>query len=181
MLKKYMSALTQNDALTGVLNRSAFTEKLKQEIRIAGRGKAALAFIVTDIDYFKKINDHYGYQIGDLVLQRFAEQLNGFSRKYDFVGRYGGGQFVVCFPGVNGSQAESIAERMRKKVADMEITFPDGAGTVRFTASFGVASLRLKSKDNAAALTKRADDALFKAKRAGRNQVCREQQNGSSR
>jgi diguanylate cyclase (GGDEF)-like protein len=164
--------LANTDALTGVLNRRAFMERMDQEIHRSLREGVPLSLILTDIDYFKRVNDRNGHQVGDLVLQRFTEQLSESSRPYDFVGRYGGEEFVVCLPGADTSQAGSVAERMRRKVEEMSITLPHSSQSIQITGSFGVASLRAGSEDSVDLITGRADDTMYRAKREGRNRVC---------
>ncbi|MBL7175656.1 MAG: diguanylate cyclase [Desulfobacteraceae bacterium] len=159
------------DPLTGVLNRRAFMERIEGEINRAVRGNAPLSLIFTDIDHFKQINDRYGHQAGDLVLRHFTEQLLGSSRSYDFVGRYGGEEFVVCLPGANDHQVKLVAERMRKGVEEMTIMLPDRSQSIQITASFGVASYELKSDKNVDSLIRRADEAMYRAKREGRNRI----------
>jgi len=102
--------------------------------------------ILADIDHFKRVNDTYGHQIGDLVLQRFANQLTSSIRPYDFPGRYGGEEFVVCLPGADGLQAGSVAEKMRGQIEDMEIMLPDDSRSIQITASFGTASYAIESE-----------------------------------
>jgi two-component system cell cycle response regulator len=164
--------LANTDALTGVLNRRAFMERMEQEIHRSLREGVPFSLILTDIDYFKKVNDRHGHQVGDLVLQRFTERLSESSRPYDFVGRYGGEEFVVCLPGADISQAGSVAERMRKRVEEMRITLPDSSQSIQITGSFGVASLRAGSEETVDLITGRADDTMYRAKREGRNRVC---------
>jgi two-component system cell cycle response regulator len=164
--------LANTDALTGVLNRRAFMERMEQEIHRSLREGVPFSLILTDIDYFKKVNDRHGHQVGDLVLQRFTERLSESSRPYDFVGRYGGEEFVVCLPGADISQAGSVAERMRRRVEEMRITLPDSSQSIRITGSFGVASLRAGSEETVDLITGRADDTMYRAKREGRNRVC---------
>ena len=164
--------LANTDALTGVLNRRAFMERMKQEVQRSLREKAPLSLIMVDIDYFKKVNDSHGHQVGDLVLKRFAERLCEFSRPYDFSGRYGGEEFVLCLPGADISQAGSVAERMRGKVEEMKIELPDGSQSIHVTGSFGVACFRTVPEDSIDVIIGRADDSMYRAKRTGRNRVC---------
>ena len=164
--------LANTDALTGLLNRRAFMERMGQEMSRAQREKKPFAFILTDIDHFKNVNDTYGHQVGDLVLQRFADQLTTSKRPYDFLGRYGGDELLVCLPEADGLQAASVAERMRRQAEDMEIMLPDDSRSIRVTASFGTASYSVESGRNIDWLIKSADDALYRAKVKGRNRVC---------
>jgi two-component system cell cycle response regulator len=171
-LEQGIRQMACTDSLTGVLNRRAFMERIEDEIERSYRERAPLALILSDIDYFKNVNDKSGHLVGDLVLQRFAEQLAGATRQYDFLGRYGGEEFVVCAPGVETIQARFVAERMRKKVQEMKILPPNFSHPVKITASFGVACLQLESRETVDSLTGRADEALYQAKKEGRNRVC---------
>lgn len=164
--------LANTDALTGLLNRRAFMERMEQEISRAQREKKSFSIVLADIDHFKNVNDTYGHQVGDLVLQRFTGRLKTSERPYDFLGRYGGEEFLVCLPGADGLQAASVAERMRGQIEDMEIMLPDDSRSIRITASFGTSSYSIESGENVDLLIKRADDALYLAKNKGRNCVC---------
>ena len=171
-LERRIMELANTDPLTGLPNRRAFMQRMEQELARAQREKNPLSVVLADVDHFKNINDTYGHQIGDLVLQRFVHQLKTSARPYDFPGRYGGEEFLFCFPGVDGVQAVSVAERMRGRIEDMVIKLGDEAQSIRITASFGTASYTSESKENIDSLIKRADDALYLAKKNGRNRVC---------
>jgi two-component system, cell cycle response regulator len=172
-LERRIMELANTDPLTGLPNRRAFMDRMEQELARAQREKNPLSVVLADVDHFKNINDTFGHQIGDLVLQRFVNQLKTSARPYDFPGRYGGEEFLFCFPGVDGSQAVSVAERMRGRIEDMEIKLNDDARSIRITASFGTASYSSESKETIDSLIKRADDALYIAKKKGRNRVCK--------
>jgi two-component system, cell cycle response regulator len=171
-LERRILQLANTDALTGVLNRRAFMVRLQIEVERAVRECTPLSIVLADLDHFKNINDRYGHQTGDLVLQEFAEQLTVLSRQYDFVARYGGEEFAVCFPGLDDSEVILVAERMRRKVEDLRVHTTDPSESIRFTASFGAASLCQDYEESLNALIARADSALYRAKREGRNCVC---------
>lgn len=171
-LEQRIMKLARTDALTGLLNRGAFMERLEQEFQRARRENILLSLIIIDIDYFKKINDNYGHQVGDLVLQEFAGQLKKILRPYDLVARYGGEEFAVILTGAVGFQVGLVAERIRQQIARMKITLPDNARSIQISASFGTASVLPMPGENIESLIKQADDALYKAKDQGRNRVC---------
>jgi two-component system, cell cycle response regulator len=171
-LERRILQLANTDPLTGISNRRAFMERLKAELERAARENAPLSIIMADIDHFKRVNDEYGHQAGDRVLQEFSRRLMKPARPYDFLGRYGGEEFIACLPNTNEAQARSIAERLRRGVEETAISRSDDAN-IPITASFGTASLRAGAgNDDVDRLIKRADDALYKAKREGRNRVC---------
>jgi len=165
--------MANTDPLTDVMNRRAFMERLDQETERAHRDQSQLSFILSDIDHFKLVNDTHGHQAGDLVLQCFSKTLKQAMRPYDFLGRYGGEEFVIGMPGVDESKALSAAERLRKKVEEMEIILPDSSDLFTITASFGTATCILRPREEMDAFIKRADDALYQAKEGGRNRVCK--------
>ena len=171
-LERRILQLANTDPLTGILNRRAFMERMEAELHRAGREGGEISLIITDLDHFKSINDRFGHVMGDLVLQKFVETLSTIIRPYDFMGRYGGEEFAIGLPGVDGRQAGEVAERIRRGVESLDLTAPGLSAGVRITASFGAASLCREGRENLSSLITRADDALFRAKREGRNHVC---------
>ncbi|MEN2985181.1 MAG: GGDEF domain-containing protein [Thermodesulfovibrionaceae bacterium] len=155
--------IMNKDPLTGILNRRGFEKMLKKQISFALRHKLPLSVVMIDIDYFKKINDTYGHETGDKVLKIFAKTLEKSIRQEDIVGRFGGEEFVIAFPNTKIEQALSAAERIRQKIEKMKIKAING----NITASFGITELLLA--DDEERILKRADEALYEAKRGGRN------------
>jgi two-component system cell cycle response regulator len=170
-LERRISQLARTDELTGVLNRRALFERIHESTHRAVREDSPFCLLMADLDHFKKINDHFGHQAGDIVLQQFIKKLLKISRPYDFIGRYGGEEFVVCFPGVRHNKAENIAERMREGIETLEIKLPNNAEPIRITASFGLACYDIGSEESVDSLINRADEAMYQAKQHGRNRV----------
>lgn len=170
-LEQDILKIARTDYLTGVLNRMAFMERLAGEINRARREEKPLGIIIADIDHFKKVNDEYGHQAGDVVLKNFALCLKKVCRDYDIVGRYGGEEFIVCLPGCDREKTFQTAERMRK-VVELNASYIENINKdIPITASFGVTSLEAGEKKSIDDLIKEADEALYEAKRTGRNRV----------
>ena len=165
---RYMS---QTDGLTGLDNRRHLEDELEQMFAHASRLNEPLACVMCDLDKFKSVNDTYGHQAGDAVLVQCAEILKRAARQIDRVGRYGGEEFLLLLPGAQLDSAVTFAERVRKEVEAHTFTF-DG-GTLRRTASFGVAGWPHPRIPSCDALVRAADDALYVAKETGRNRVIR--------
>jgi two-component system cell cycle response regulator len=158
------------DALTGLFNRRYMESHLGTLIeQAASRGKP-LATLVIDIDYFKSINDTHGHDAGDDVLRDFALRIKRSIRGIDLACRYGGEEFVLVMPETDMAVAAMVAERLRRRIAGEPFAIQQGAKTIPVTISIGIAALRGK-EDTAATLLKRADQALYRAKRDGRNRV----------
>lgn len=154
------------DPLTGVPNRRQLDSYME---RVVGKMNP-LSVIMVDIDFFKKVNDTCGHDAGDIVLQQFAAIVRGTIRPADFLGRYGGEEFmVIC--GADLDEAADIAERVRTAVLQAPVRVSDSQ-TLSITASFGVA--QYVPGEDAATMVKRADGSLYRAKQEGRNRVCRE-------
>lgn len=168
MARKRAELLSTTDYLTGVLNRRAFENQLKKEVNRARREDKPLGIILADIDDFKLFNDTYGHQVGDTVLKKFAAFLTQKSRSYDFVGRYGGEEFILCLPGAGFEEAARIAERLHTALQAQPLHLP-GFNQIMISASFGVAVLRLEEIESVESLIRRADEALYEAKAAGKN------------
>ena len=158
------------DALTGLFNRRYMENHLATLTeQAAARGKP-LSVMVLDIDYFKAINDTHGHDAGDDVLRDFALRIKRSIRGIDLACRCGGEEFVVVMPETDMAVAAMVAERLRRRIAAEPFAISQGTRSIPVTLSIGIASLR-GHDDNAASLVKRADQALYRAKRDGRNRV----------
>jgi two-component system cell cycle response regulator len=158
------------DKLTGVSNRQALLAGLFNEVERAARYHRALSVAFVDIDHFKAINDTYGHLAGDQVLREFARRVAETVRGVDLACRMGGEEFVVVMPGTDGAVALKVAERLRKVIADVPFAVPDRSQTIAVTVSVGMAMMAPEA-DTPQSLLKRADEALYRAKRDGRNRV----------
>jgi two-component system chemotaxis response regulator CheY len=170
-LEQNIMRLANTDYLTGLLNRRAFLKRMTRELERCQRERAHLGIIIMDIDQFKQINDKYGHQVGDLVLQEVSATLVNSCRGYDFSGRYGGEEFILCLPGADKWSTYQIAERMRSSIECQKILLPDKKNYIKVTASFGVAAMLPDQPKSSDELIKQADDALYQAKNEGRNRV----------
>jgi diguanylate cyclase (GGDEF)-like protein len=158
---------SQIDPLTELANRRALTERLKQEWARTRRAQGRLAFIMGDVDHFKRVNDTHGHHVGDRVLRHVAGAVAESCRTSDLPARYGGEEFAVVVPDQSVEGAERLAERCRREV---ELVSVDAEGeAVRVTASFGVADAA--DAGSPEHLIRLADEALYRAKEAGRNRV----------
>lgn len=158
------------DPLTGLNNVRYFFYMLDRFAADADRRRNGLAMLMVDIDFFKDINDTYGHPAGDFVLKEVGRVLSDNCRSYDVVSRNGGEEFSILLPGCTAEQALEIAERIRSGVEQRVFRLEDGQ-TMRLTVSVGV-SVSKGQQLNAERLIRRTDEALYKAKRSGRNQVC---------
>src|SRR5205823_4007405 len=158
------------DQLTGLHNRRYMTGQLGALVSRAARGGEPVSALMIDIDHFKKINDSFGHDIGDEVLQEFAVRLASNVRAVDLPCRYGGEEFVVIMPETSLEDAGRIAERIRRHVAGSPFRVAGGSELLSVTISIGVAATTGEG-DFAEALLKRADEAVYEAKASGRNMV----------
>ncbi len=162
------------DALTGFNNRRQLEERIKQEVSSAKRQKRNLCAIMTDVDFFKSANDTYGHAVGDLVLKTISRVIKMQLRDYDIAGRYGGEEFSIILPYTKLSEAQMVAERLRKAVEKTKIDISKVNSDVTeknigVTISLGVAEYSLDDDENT--LLQKADKALYRAKENGRNRV----------
>ncbi len=162
MYKKKLESLTVTDALTKIKNRRYFQAKLEEEINSALRYNYPLSLIMTDIDYFKKINDQFGHQVGDKVLKEYTNTISSLLRKEDTFCRIGGEEFVIILPHVDIQNAVKTAEKLRVRVQYKKEVVP-------ITMSFGVT--QYIPNEEIETLYKRVDKALYDAKKGGRNRV----------
>jgi diguanylate cyclase (GGDEF)-like protein len=157
--------LMQTDSLTGVGNRRRLDESLIAEVERSQRYHHSLCLLITDMDHFKDVNDHHGHALGDEVLKRFALLLREHCRQSDLVARFGGEEFVILLPDTSLENAVACAERIRQRLESQPLVGRVG----RVTASFGVAMLA--KQEDGADLMRRADQALYRSKKEGRNRV----------
>ncbi|MCF7981313.1 MAG: GGDEF domain-containing protein [Pseudomonadales bacterium] len=167
---KYHQAITASttDALTQCGNRQALDAALDREIALAQRDQTPLSVILFDFDHFKRINDQYGHPGGDQVLRLACANIKNSMRKTDLLFRYGGEEFVILLHKTNQDGALKVAERIRRQIESDNIIFK--GQPIPITISLGLATWQ--EYDGINSIIERADKALYKAKRLGRNQVC---------
>ncbi|MEA4925516.1 MAG: GGDEF domain-containing protein [Syntrophomonadaceae bacterium] len=167
--KKGLEFYANFDYLTGCLNRRAFIKRLDEEMARAKREQTPIAIVLVDIDLFKQVNDKFGHQAGDLVLKQLIECFNYSSRKYDFIGRFGGEEFIICLPNTALQAASEVAERFRRVIENTRVIF--NTNQINITVSLGVAALEPAHNENVDKFISRADTAMYQAK-LKRNNVC---------
>lgn len=158
------------DPLTGLWNHGAILEMAGRELARARRSGEPVGLLMIDLDGFKRCNDGRGHQAGDAVLVELARRLTQAVRAGDHLGRYGGDEFLLVAPGCGGRELDGLAQRIREAVEAEP--FHRGADEVRLTVSIGVAEVAAGSGEDVGDLIAAADEALYEAKRAGRNRVC---------
>jgi diguanylate cyclase (GGDEF)-like protein len=166
--------LATHDSLTGAMNRASFTERAIRELRSAFSSGESCGVVMMDIDYFKRFNDTWGHLAGDEALRVVVRVISSILRKNDFMGRYGGEEFVFFFGGADLETSVAIAERVRETIASKHIQLENGP--VSITASFGVAVVSSTvneppGEELVNRLINNADMAMYQAKKSGRNQV----------
>ena len=167
-----LEILSLLDGLTGVANRRFFDNRSQQEWSRASREQKPISVVMIDIDYFKPYNDSYGHQQGDICLQLVASALSAaLKRPSDFIARYGGEEFVAVLPGTEIEGAKQLAEAMRENVLKLAIAHKTSTVHPHVTISLGVASRVPKRFSSYSDLIRKADEALYAAKHAGKNRT----------
>jgi diguanylate cyclase (GGDEF)-like protein len=173
MANEEIRQLSITDPLTGCFNRGYLNERLPLELTRSGRYHHPLSIVLTDIDHFKKVNDTHGHLAGDVVLQQFAQCIKKqIRKKVDWIVRYGGEEFLIVLPETGLGGAETMAERLRVTIADLQIIVGDTSLSV--TASFGGTCAQLidhKKQINMEGLINQADKQMYQSKKQGRNRV----------
>ena len=162
--------LAVTDQLTGLHNRRYMESHLATLVQDASSRGKPLSLLVCDIDYFKAINDNFGHDVGDDVLREFATRVRKSIRGIDLACRFGGEEFVVVMPETDMAVAAVVAERIRRRIAGEPFPILKGSGTIEVTISIGIAAIA-QADDSPETILKRADQALYRAKRDGRNRV----------
>lgn len=171
LLYRQAQTAALQDQLTGLNNRGAFDASLKREIDLSQRQHTPMSLLVLDIDHFKAVNDNYGHSSGDAALKAVAQSITETMRRSDIAFRYGGEEFTLVLSNTDIEAARLVAERLR--VAVSQLTCSDGKRNFGFTVSAGAA--QLTQGEDGSSLFDRADQALYQAKKTGRNQtVCAE-------
>jgi two-component system cell cycle response regulator len=167
--QRRLYALATRDGLTGLWNRTAILDFLERELERRARRGDPVSLMMIDVDRFKTINDQHGHLAGDAAFRTVARRLRKKLRPYDRLGRYGGDEVLVVLPGCGPEEAASVAERLRSAVSDQAVRV--GKKAVPLTLSIGVASADGARPGSTDLLIKAGDDALYRAKKAGRNRV----------
>lgn len=165
---KHLQAQARTDELTGLANRRHFMESLEKEFSRYQRFRTPFSVAMLDIDHFKHVNDSFGHDAGDRVLNALAKVLVRELRTFDGVGRLGGEEFAILFANTEIDKAELVCQRLMAAVRAEEVVTDEGA--IRFTVSFGLAEVTANTKDSGSVM-KRADKLLYDAKSSGRNRI----------
>jgi len=170
LLYEKVKDLSMRDSMTGLYNFRHFVETLRLEIAKAERYEEPLACIMLDIDNFKNVNDNHGHQVGDMVLKELARSVSLSVRSSDIPARYGGDEFIIVLPRTDKMLAGKIAQRLMDLFSGKEIRVPTKKGSVKVTLSIGIACFP-EDTTNMDELMKLADDALYRAKREGKDRI----------
>lgn len=162
-LNAILVELSTTDKLTGLKNRRYLEERLVEELEWYKETREPFSLLIIDVDYFKVVNDSFGHQTGDYVLEKLASLLKFHSREKDVIARYGGEEFVLILPNINAAESKLIADNLRRETAQA------AWDTRNITISIGIATCM--DGDSRDTLLKRADDALYASKEGGRNRV----------
>lgn len=164
-----MRKLASHDSLTGLLSRHAFFENARSYVSLATRHDIPFSVAIVDLDHFKSINDRYGHPAGDAVLKLFADVVNSVSRRSDIIGRLGGEEFALVLPNTPIVEAYEFTERLHSAVDKAVLNH--ASAMIQYTVSIGLTSAEPETDNGIDNLLARADQALYEAKRAGRNQT----------
>jgi diguanylate cyclase (GGDEF)-like protein len=162
--KIQLEHFSKTDELTNIGNRKYFNQNIKKEIERAKRYKTSLSLLMFDLDFFKKVNDTYGHDVGDVVLQEVSKKVKSLLRDTDLFARFGGEEFMIIAPQTTAKQALLLAERIRKNIESLQIS-----PLKQITISIGVTEF--KEDDTLETFIKRVDNALYESKDKGRNRV----------
>jgi diguanylate cyclase (GGDEF)-like protein len=168
--KRDLERLSVTDGLTGLYNHRFLQERLREEFRRAQRYSDPLSLVMLDLDHFKRVNDLHGHPYGDRVLKQAADKIRKSVREPDICARYGGEEFAVILPKTHLSGALTVGERIWRALG--EHVYEDKGTEERLTASLGIAFFPAKDVTSAELLLRCADEALYRAKRDGRNTIC---------
>ncbi len=167
-LQEELAHMAMYDALTDILSRRALLEQAEVERQRTMRYKRDLSFLMIDIDHFKRVNDTYGHLIGDIVLREVAQCLKKQTRRSDFVGRYGGEEFLIILPETSLDKALILAEKLRKRVSELAVP---AEGKVLKGTTISIGATEYEDDPTIEEFINRSDKWLYTAKKGGRNQV----------
>mgnify|MGYP001407198051 CR=1 FL=1 len=167
--KEQLQKMALSDALTGLGNRATFDMSIKQEVARTQRSGTPVSLLMIDLDHFKRVNDSYGHQTGDIVLKNIAQAIHRSSRDSDICCRYGGEEFAIILPDTDSDNAQVLADRIHKQVARSARMLQ--LSELQITVSIGISSTDLRGVAHPRRLIDEADRALYKAKESGRNRT----------
>ena len=173
--RNYLAALCQSefraahDPLTGLWNQAAIMDLLKREFDRSHRINSPLSLIMADVDLFKEVNDGNGHLVGDEVLREISRRIVSSVRSYDYVGRYGGDEFIIIMPGCDTESACIRAENLRASIVGLPVSTTQG--DIRCTVSIGLGVTEFSAHSESRTFLEAADQSLYRAKRSGRNRV----------